>query len=168
VKWNSIVFIIGFVIAFAGGYLFFASDSSPTDESTPPEESSTQESTDDEAVDEEADIMAIPEDAQSLSRNGCLSCHSVESLDIQAGNIGPDLTIAYSGVEGKHGKDLDAFLQDPTSAVMATIIADKPLDDDEREQIVAILKKASEEGEASNDKNKDDSDETSNDEEQSD
>lgn len=145
-KWNSIIFIIGFIIAFAGGYFFFTAGSSPDpeEEATPTEETSTPDEAETEDAEEEGEVT-VPDDALSLSRNGCLSCHSVDSLGIAAGNIGPDLTIAYSGVEGKHGKELDAFLQEPTSAVMATVLADNPLDDDEREQIVEVLKKASEE-----------------------
>src|SRR5699024_447967 len=93
---------------------------------------------------EAAGDMMVPEDAQALSRNGCLGCHSVESMDIKAGSIGPDISISFVEVEGKHGKDLDSFLQEPTSAVMATVLADNPLEDDERDNIVEILKEASE------------------------
>jgi len=150
-KWNSIIFIIGFIIAFAGGYLFFTAGNSEDnasitiveDESDPSEQEELEEK--EEKKTEEEDQVIIPEDAEVLSRNGCLSCHAVEALEVEGGNIGPDLTIAYSGVEGKHGKDLDSFLQIPTSAVMATVIDDHPLDDEEREQIVELLKKASEE-----------------------
>lgn len=141
-KWNSLIFIIGFLLAFAGGYFFFAAGDSSND--VPKTDDNT---TEENAAEEENGAIEIPDEALSLSRNGCLSCHSVESLGIKAGSIGPDLTIAYSGVEGKHGKDLDSFLQSPTSAVMATVLADRPLEDGEREEIVQILKEASEKGE---------------------
>src|SRR5690625_6648298 len=74
----------------------------------------------------------IPDEAESLSRNGCLGCHSVESMGAVGGDIGPDLSRAFPEMKGKHGKELDDFLKDPTSAVMATVIADDPLNDEDR------------------------------------
>lgn len=139
-KWNSIIFVIGFLLAFAGGYFIFSNFGG----SSADKPESENEPVNEEVADTEENVMEVPDEALALSRNGCLSCHSVESLDVQGESIGPDLSIAYSGVKGKHGKELDEFLQDPTSAVMATIIADDPLDDDERDEIIKALKKASE------------------------
>lgn len=138
-KWNSIVFIIGFIIAFAGGYFFFGTSSSPDQN----EEAVTEKtSTSDEETEVEA--VTIADEDLAVSRNGCLGCHAVEALEIPGGTVGPDLSKVYSEMENKHGKDLDSFLQEPTSAVMATVIDDKPLDNEEREEIIKILKRASE------------------------
>ncbi|HLS23224.1 MAG TPA: cytochrome C [Pseudogracilibacillus sp.] len=136
---NSILVIVGFLLAFGAGYLFLGKES-PEPEAVPEEQAET------ETTEESAEDLAsmVPDEAMVLSRNGCLSCHSVESIGAPGGDIGPDLSRSFPEMKEKHGKELNDFLIEPTSAVMATIIADKPLKDDEREQIVAILKEASE------------------------
>jgi cytochrome c551/c552 len=79
-----------------------------------------------------------------LAKRGCLGCHSVGSLDLKGGQVGPDLSQAFTTVEGKHGKPIQEFLKQPTSAVMSGVLGDKPLTDDERNQVLDLLKKASE------------------------
>src|SRR5690625_1830967 len=139
---NSVLVIVGFLLAFGAGYLIFGKDNAvPKEEPIPTESVQTDE---EEEIDVEDLASMIPDEAESLSRNGCLGCHSVESMGAVGGDIGPDLSRAFPEMKGKHGKELDDFLKDPTSAVMATVIADDPLNDDEREQIVEALKEASE------------------------
>ncbi|HJV17157.1 MAG TPA: cytochrome C [Bacillales bacterium] len=79
-----------------------------------------------------------------LSKKGCLGCHSVGSLNLQGGQVGPDLSQAFTTVEGKHGKPIEEFLKQPTSAVMSGVIGKDPLTDDQRKQVLDLLKKASE------------------------
>lgn len=79
-----------------------------------------------------------------LAKRGCLSCHSVGSLNLKGGQVGPDLSQAFTTVEGKHGKPIEEFLKQPTSAVMSGVISKNPLTDDERSQVLELLKKASE------------------------
>lgn len=165
-KMNALIFVIGFVVAFAGGYLFFGGNG---DDEAPQPVQNTATETEEDATDGEADAEgneeAQEEDEEEPTEEteegedqegeqtasvdiqpmtNCLSCHAVDSLGIAGGNAGPDLSNAYAETEGKHGKDLDAFLQEPTSAVMATVIEDDPLTDEDREAIVDILKQASE------------------------
>src|SRR5699024_11461631 len=78
----------------------------------------------------EADVT-LDADTEALSRNNCLSCHAVEAAGLDGGTTGPDLSNAYEEVEGKHGKPIDEFLQEPTSAVMSTVIEDNPLRSEE-------------------------------------
>jgi hypothetical protein len=47
-------------------------------------------------------------------------------------------------VEGKHGKPIEEFLKAPTSAVMSGVIGKNPLSDEERKQVLELLKQASE------------------------
>jgi len=157
-KMNGLIFVLGFLLAFGAGYLFLGNSGgdetqdSPTPVAT---EDSTSETSDSEATDdsnaeqEEADESAeadvtLDADIEALSRNNCLSCHAVEAAGLDGGTTGPDLSNAYEEVEGKHGKPIDEFLQEPTSAVMSTVIEDNPLDDAEREKIVELLKEVSE------------------------
>lgn len=146
-KKNGIIFILTFLVAFLGGYLFFGNsgnteeiamnDASVTDEESTTEAGETSDSTETAAT--------VPSEAEPLANNNCLSCHAVESLGAAGGTTGPDLSNAYTEVEGKHGKPLDDFLQEPTSAVMTTVInEDNPLPDEEREAIVEALKIAAE------------------------
>ena len=160
-KINALIFVIGFVLAFSGGYLFFGGSgdgeaNQPVQEatSTAEEEGTGEEaSVDEEANEEAADDSEAAEDQEREQTasvdlqpmSNCLSCHAIDSLGVPGGEAGPDLSGIYAQIEGKHGKELDAFLQEPTSAVMATVIEDDPLEDEEREAIVDILRKASEE-----------------------
>src|SRR5699024_5665813 len=123
------------------GYFLFGQSNAPHQEEQTTDVNETNEKDQEEAEDL---ANAIPEEAEVLSRNGCLGCHSVESMNAVGGDVGPDLSRAYPEMKSKHGKELDDFLQEPTSAVMSTIIADKPLDEKERKQIVKVLKDASE------------------------
>jgi len=157
-KMNALIFVIGFILAFAGGYLFFGGDG---DDTQPQPEQETTTETEEDATDEEADKGDEVDESQNTEEaddqegeqtasvdiqpmTNCLSCHAVDSLGVAGGNTGPDLSNAYAETEGKHGKDLDSFLQEPTSAVMATVIEDDPVTDEEREAIVDILRQASE------------------------
>ncbi|GFZ86591.1 hypothetical protein GCM10010978_28160 [Compostibacillus humi] len=163
-KVNSIIFIVGFLIAFTVGYFVFDTESAEStveDPNTVQEESSAgdksannTEDSEESATEttnantEETDTAeggeSVPAEAEALQANNCLSCHAVESLGIAGGTTGPDLSQAYNEVEGKHGKDLDSFLQEPTSAVMSTVIGDNPLSDEERASIIEALKFAAE------------------------
>lgn len=138
---NAVLVIVGFLVAFGLGYLFLGKD-----EATPVQDSdeTTETEVQEEASDVEDLATEIPEEAHALSRNGCLGCHAVESLDARGGDIGPDLSRSMPEMKAKHGKEIDDFLQEPTSAVMSTVLADNPLDDAEREQIIESLKIAAE------------------------
>lgn len=157
-KMNGLIFVLGFLLAFGAGYLFLGNSGGNeaqdapapqvTEDSSP--EGSASEGTNDSNADQEevggsveAD-MTLDADVEALSRNNCLSCHAVEAAGLDGGTTGPDLSNAYEQVEGKHGKPIEEFLQEPTSAVMSTVIEDNPLDDAEREKIVELLKEVSE------------------------
>ena len=158
-KMNGLIFVIGFVLAFAGGYLFLGTGSADEAQETPTptateegssesedtDAESTEDDSDQEAEEESADAdVTLDADTEALARNNCLSCHAVEEAGLDGGTTGPDLSNAYGEVEGKHGKTLDEFLQEPTSAVMSSVIEEDPLEDDEREKIVELLKEVSE------------------------
>jgi cytochrome c551/c552 len=97
----------------------------------------------DEGASTSASATAANED-NILSKRGCLGCHSVGSLNLQGGQVGPDLSQAFTTVEGKHGKPIEEFLKQPTSAVMSGVLGKDPLTDDQRKQVLDLLKKASE------------------------
>lgn len=143
-KQNAIIFIIAFVVAFGGGYLFFKAKE-PADEATTKteqqEQTNGQESSDEQAKKEPQTISA---EVEILDQKSCLSCHSIEAFGVKEAMSGPDLSDAYINVEGKHGKALDEFLKEPSSAVMSSVIAADPLTDEERAQIIDVLKAASE------------------------
>lgn len=134
-KTNGIIFIAAFLLAFAGGWLFFGQDDKPSTQTAPTTEVKTDEGKEQATATAEEEV---------LSRNSCLACHAVSALGIEGGVTGPDLSGAYEGVEGKHGTDLESFLKEPTSAVMSTVIAGSPLSDEERTAIIDVLKTASE------------------------
>lgn len=142
-------FVISALVGLGLGYLVFdvvAADGDQDTEVTAINEEtpeSTTENTEKNTEATEATATASGEES-ILQSKGCIGCHAVEGLDLQGGATGPDLSLAFNNVEGKHGKPLNEFLKEPTSAVMSTVIAGSPLTDDEITQIVAELKKASE------------------------
>lgn len=141
---NPIIqFILFALIGFSIGYLVFAVIGS--DEETATNDIEVVESN----VDQEAEKTKEPAETSTaaetmIETKNCLSCHAVEGLGLQGGATGPDLSEAYVNVEGKHGKPLDEFLKEPTSAVMSSVISGNPLTDEEIAQIQEELKKASE------------------------
>lgn len=147
-KANSLIFILGFIVALGIGYFVFddggekqAEESDSASTEVADEAATSEETTDEEGGGE----TVASSEAEALENNNCLSCHSVEALGASGGTTGPDLSNAYTDVEGKHGKPLDEFLIEPTSAVMTTVInEDNPLPDEEREAIIEALKVASE------------------------
>lgn len=142
-KSNILTFIVALLVAFGIGYFIF-NDNNETADNGGEAETSQEEIEEEMQRPQEEEGEAVPSEAEPLSNNNCLSCHAVESLAAPGGTTGPDLSNAYTDTEGKHGKPLDEFLQEPTSAVMSSVIADNPLSDEEREKIVEALKIAAE------------------------
>lgn len=147
-----IQFILFALIGLGIGYLAFDviggndSDvsvaSSSENEAETTTEANKEETNKDEA--EATETVSATSEESILQSKGCIGCHAVSGLNLQGGATGPDLSQAYTNVEGKHGKPIDEFLKEPTSAVMSTVIGGSPLTDDEITQIVEELKKASE------------------------
>jgi mono/diheme cytochrome c family protein len=149
-KNEIIIFLISVVVGLGGGYFLFGGeesektptkDVSQTEETTEQDDKETAETESNEAETETSDPISA--EAEILTSKNCLSCHAVSSLNLAGGATGPDLSDAYLEVEGKHGKPLNEFLKDPTSAVMASVISGNPLSDEEINQIVDVLKVAS-------------------------
>ncbi|MED4350867.1 cytochrome C [Schinkia azotoformans] len=137
---NVAIFLICFAIAFGGGYLFFKNNQAS-------EPAQNGEQTDQAAKDKAIGQQqgdASDNEGRILVQRGCISCHSVSALNIQGGATGPDLSQAYVNVEGKHGVPIEEFLKKPTSAVMAGVLGDKPLTEDELKAVLEALKTASE------------------------
>lgn len=76
----------------------------------------------------------------------CISCHAVAGLSgLGGGHLGPDLTSAYSRLEGR--KALGAWLSTPPSVVMQPLYTDAPLDSEEVLALVAYLRETASAGE---------------------
>lgn len=147
---NPIVnFVICLIIGFGAGYLGFEvignSDSKGAESIATNDETTTNNEKENETA---TNSNTTPESTASagdggiLEAKGCIACHAVSGLGLDGGATGPDLSQAYNNVEGKHGKPLDEFLKEPTSAVMSTVISGNPLTDDEIAQIIEALEKA--------------------------
>ena len=145
-----ISFVVCAILGFGLGYLVF--DVIMGDSGKQPQvaqTTTTTEKTETAAVKKEstdakeATTVSASED-NILNKKGCLGCHSVEALNIKGGAVGPDLSQAFVNVEGKHGKPIEEFLKAPTSAVMSGVIGKNPLTDEERTQVLDLLKQASE------------------------
>lgn len=143
-----ITFVISALLGFGLGYLVFDvamgdSGKEPQVAQAGTKDSSAAKEESKDTKEDPAKTVAANED-NILNQKGCLSCHSVEALNLQGGATGPDLSKAFENVEGKHGKPIDEFLKEPTSAVMSSVISGAPLTDEERTQVVDLLKQASE------------------------
>lgn len=141
-KNNLLIFVVGFIVAFAGGYFIFDSKDHTNETATEQNQDGGVEA--DVSPDEPTEGDSVPSEAEPIANNNCLSCHAVEALAAPGGTTGPDLSNAYNDVPNKHGKSLDEFLQEPTSAVMTSVIEGNPLPEEERKKIVEALKKAAE------------------------
>ena len=143
-----ISFVISALLGFGIGYLVF--DVVMGDSGNEPQVAQTDTKDTKPAKEESKDsketaaTTASVSDDNILNKRGCLGCHSVEALNLKGGVTGPDLSKAFENVEGKHGKPIEEFLKEPTSAVMSGVIGGNPLTDDERQQVLDLLKQASE------------------------
>jgi mono/diheme cytochrome c family protein len=147
-KTSIIHFVISAIIGLGLGYLVYDIILDSSDEDTVlTQEQATDQTAAVEEEDEEVetpDVENVSNKENILQTKGCIGCHAVEGLNLQGGVTGPDLSKAYSEVEGKHGKPLQEFLKEPTSAVMSSVIGGSPLSAEEIDQIVEELKKAAE------------------------
>ncbi len=139
-----ISFVASLILGFGLGYLVFGvvmgdSDKQPQTAQTEPTENTSK--TEEKQKEPET---ASADEANILNSKGCLGCHAVDKLGLKGGATGPDLSKAFTEVEGKHGKPIDEFLKEPTSAVMSSVIGGSPLTDEERTQVLDMLKQASE------------------------
>ncbi|MGG1675811.1 cytochrome C [Neobacillus sp. NRS-1170] len=140
-----ISFVICALLGFGLGYLVFGVIMGDSEKQPQTAQADTKQTTNTttEAKEEPAKASSANED-NILNKKGCLGCHSVEALNLKGGAVGPDLSQAFVNVEGKHGKPIEEFLKAPTSAVMSGVIGKNPLTDDERKQVLDLLKQASE------------------------
>lgn len=144
-------FVICAVLGFGLGYLVFnvimGNSGTQTQESAQSGTTSTpkNQTTDSKKAPASttATTTAVDQD-NILSKRGCLGCHSVEALKLKGGQVGPDLSHAFVEVADKHRMPIENFLKKPNSAVMSGVLGKNPLTDDQRKQVLEILKKASE------------------------
>lgn len=142
-----ISFIISALIGLGLGYVAFDVVGGSNDGATEvakQEKNKSQPDSDiknEEKDDQQAETVSA--DNNILKSKGCLGCHSVSALNLQGGATGPDLSKAFENVEGKHGKPIDQFLKEPTSAVMSGVIGGNPLSEEEISEVVKLLEEAS-------------------------
>jgi cytochrome c551/c552 len=142
-----ISFVISALLGFGLGYLVFdviMGDSDKQPQVAQTETNDTAAAKEEESTESKEETTVAANEDNILNKKGCLGCHSVEALNIQGGAVGPDLSQSFANVEGKHGKSIDEFLKEPTSAVMSGVIGKSPLTDEERTQVLDLLKQASE------------------------
>ncbi|WP_102264654.1 cytochrome C [Mesobacillus jeotgali] len=142
-----ISFIISALIGLGLGYIAFdvigGSNGATENASKEADTSKPQSDNKQEEKDDQPAAETVSADENILTSKGCLSCHSVSSLNLTGGATGPDLSKAFENVEGKHGKPIDQFLKEPTSAVMSGVIGGNPLSEQEISEVVKLLEEAS-------------------------
>lgn len=76
-------------------------------------------------------------------RKGCFVCHDVSTLGVEsAAKIGPDLADAWTDVQSRFGMTLRDFLNKPTGTMAVVLGSQIHLTDQEKEQVVELLRKA--------------------------
>ena len=73
-------------------------------------------------------------------RKTCVSCHSISSLGIKAGNVGPDLSEAVADTERRFGKTIEQFLDEPTGTMSIVLSTKIPLNEVEKREAVRVLR----------------------------
>jgi cytochrome c551/c552 len=138
-------FVISAVLGFGLGYVVYhvINGTSKTEPQTAAKTETSTPAADTKETASAPAATAVDQD-NILSKRGCLGCHSVGSLNLKGGQVGPDLSQAFKEVADKHGMPIEQFLTKPNSAVMSGVLGSKPLTDDERKQVIDLLKKASE------------------------
>lgn len=143
-----ISFALCMVIGFGLGYLVFGvimgEPQAEQKAAAKTETTTNTEKVSDAKAAAPAETVSAASQDNILSQRGCLGCHSVEALNLKGGQVGPDLSHAYLEVADKHGMPIEQFLTKPNSAVMSGVLGSKPLTDDQRKQVIELLKKASE------------------------
>lgn len=145
-KLNLVIFIAGFVIALTAGFFIFQGETVSKEEpaEAAPEshaEEAAEENghADENAESEENSENVVQLESRVLEQKGCVACHAVSEIGLEGPPTGPDLSHVYSIMEGKHGKTMEEFLAEPTSAVMATVLGENPLTEEEIEAIAEVL-----------------------------
>lgn len=144
-----ISFVISALIGLGLGYVAFAvvggSNETATNETAANDAKDSKPAGENKQEEKEGQpaTETVSADENILKSKGCLSCHSVSSLNLTGGATGPDLSKAFENVEGKHGKPIDQFLKEPTSAVMSGVIGGNPLSEQEISEVVKLLEEAS-------------------------
>ncbi|WP_423410830.1 cytochrome C [Heyndrickxia sp. MSNUG] len=143
-----ISFIISALIGLGLGYAAFEVVGESDDQASETAKEKTDQSkpasgTKEEEQNDQPTAETVSADDSILKSKGCLGCHSVSALNLKGGATGPDLSKAFENVEGKHGKPINEFLKEPTSAVMSGVIGGNPLSEEEIAEVVKLLEEAS-------------------------
>ncbi|HJV46271.1 MAG TPA: c-type cytochrome [Bacillota bacterium] len=147
---STLIFVFTFFIAFGGGYFIYHPNAKTSQAAVEKQSSTKQQQSKEGETAKSGEKASAPaattssKEGEIFTKRGCVQCHSVSALGIKAGQVGPDLSKAYTTVEGKHGKKIEDFLKAPTSAVMSGVLGKQPLTDDERNAVLEALKVASE------------------------
>ncbi|HEX7057141.1 MAG TPA: c-type cytochrome [Bacilli bacterium] len=139
-RWkNAIVFIVFFGLAFGVSYAIYSNHGPKQDAAA----ANTAAAPGDGQAQAAATAQpAATKDGEIFVKRNCVACHSISSLGIHAGQVGPDLSQAYVTVKDKHGVAIEEFLKKPTSAVMSGVLGGDPLSDEDYKAVLAALKKA--------------------------
>lgn len=156
---NLGIFALTFLLSLGGGYLLFnrpapapATASTPATTSAPAQSEPAPAASTANTTETPAAASTTPANGAGaplaegaiFTKRGCVACHSISALNVKGGVTGPDLSKAYVNVPDKHGMPVEEFLKKPNSAVMSGVLGANPLTDDERAQVIAALKAASE------------------------
>lgn len=90
-----------------------------------------------------ASASAAPITAEIFKDKGCIQCHKVTAYNIEGGETGPDLSIAYTDVKDRFGMPLDKFLKEPTGTMQIVLGSMIKLNNHEKAGIYKLLKEAS-------------------------
>lgn len=141
-KQSIIIFIISALIGVGIGSLVFKVLLGDNNQSAAIPNIEEKQDQLEKASETPKEAATAPAETEIFSQKGCLGCHSISKLNLQGGATGPDLSQAFTNVEGKHGKPINEFLKEPTSAVMSGVISGNPLTDEEINKITELLQQA--------------------------
>lgn len=77
---------------------------------------------------------------QLFVEKGCVKCHTIQGLNLEGGELGPDLTTAYTDVQKRLGMTLEEFLEHPTGTMQIVLSSQIQLTEGERELVSEILR----------------------------
>lgn len=134
--------LLGFVLIFGASHLFSGKEASAPVAETSKTANNLEEKTA-EPVKQENKEASVPLDPEAtiLAQKTCMSCHGVSEYGSGGGEQGPDLTSPMMGtyIQEKYGISLREYLDNPSSSIMAPILENLKLTDEEKDKIAELL-----------------------------
>ncbi|WP_458413176.1 c-type cytochrome [Schinkia sp. CFF1] len=134
--------LLGFVLIYGVGQLEAGGEAAaPIAETSKTSSTVADKSAEPVKQAEKEPAKPIAPEATIFVQKTCITCHAISEYGSGGGEQGPDLTSPMMGtyIKEKYGISLREYLDNPKSSVMAPILANLKLTDEEKDKIAELL-----------------------------